>query len=238
MSELVLVRHGETKWSAAGRHTGVTDIPLTPAGEHQVTQLRPLLDRYCFGLVLASPRVRARRTAELLGWASPEVEPDLAEWDYGGYEGQTTAEISAALGRPWRIWTDLVPAGATPGLGPGAAHVRRGTGCRARGPRALFAGAGSPLARVGPASRCSTVTGYRFGVRARLRARWASNRLLGVSIGVISPARLSRVAAADRVRSPSIRPRNWRSTHPRTTSVAAYTLRLPVRLIQAPARST
>jgi probable phosphoglycerate mutase len=115
MSELVLVRHGETKWSAAGRHTGVTDIPLTPAGEHQVTQLRPLLDRYCFGLVLASPRVRARRTAELLGWASPEVEPDLAEWDYGGYEGQTTAEISAALGRPWRIWTDLVPAGATPG---------------------------------------------------------------------------------------------------------------------------
>ncbi|HEY3689308.1 MAG TPA: histidine phosphatase family protein [Pseudonocardiaceae bacterium] len=115
MSELVLVRHGETKWSAAGRHTGVTDIPLTPAGEHQVSQLRPLLDRYCFGLVLASPRVRARRTAELLGWASPEVEPDLAEWDYGGYEGQTTAEISAALGRPWRIWTDLVPAGATPG---------------------------------------------------------------------------------------------------------------------------
>jgi broad specificity phosphatase PhoE len=115
MSELVLVRHGETKWSAAGRHTGVTDIPLTPAGEHQVSQLRPLLDRYCFGLVLASPRVRARRTAELLGWASPEVEPDLAEWDYGGYEGQTAAEISAALGRPWRIWTDLVPAGATPG---------------------------------------------------------------------------------------------------------------------------
>ncbi|HEV7449793.1 MAG TPA: histidine phosphatase family protein [Pseudonocardiaceae bacterium] len=115
MSELVLVRHGETMWSASGWHTGVTDIPLTAAGEHQVSQLHPLLDRYCFGLVLTSPRVRARRTAELLGWASPEVEPDLAEWDYGGYEGQTTAEISAALGRPWRIWTDLVPAGATPG---------------------------------------------------------------------------------------------------------------------------
>jgi broad specificity phosphatase PhoE len=112
MSELVLIRHGETKWSASGRHTGVTDIPLTPAGEHQVSQLQPLLDRYCFGLVLASPQVRARRTAGLLGWANAEVEPDLAEWDYGGYEGQTTGEISAALGRPWRIWTDLDGSGA------------------------------------------------------------------------------------------------------------------------------
>lgn len=115
MSELVLVRHGETEWSASGQHTGVTDIPLTPAGEHQVSRLRPLLDGHRFGLVLASPRLRARRTAELLGWANPEIEPDLAEWDYGGYEGRTTAEISAELGRPWRIWTDPVPAGATPG---------------------------------------------------------------------------------------------------------------------------
>ena len=115
MSELVLVRHGETEWSASGQHTGVTDIPLTPGGEQQVEQLRPLLDGYRFGLVLTSPRRRARRTAELLGWADPEVEPDLAEWDYGGYEGRTTAEISAELGRPWRIWVDPVPAGASPG---------------------------------------------------------------------------------------------------------------------------
>jgi probable phosphoglycerate mutase len=115
MSELVLVRHGETEWSASGQHTGVSDIPLTPAGEHQVSQLRPLLEGHRFGLVLTSPRQRARRTAELLGWTDPEVEPDLAEWDYGGYEGRTTAEISAELGRPWRIWTDPVPAGMTPG---------------------------------------------------------------------------------------------------------------------------
>jgi probable phosphoglycerate mutase len=115
MSELVLVRHGETEWSASGKHTGVSDIPLTPAGEHQVSALRPLLDGRRFGLVLTSPRRRARRTAELLGWADYEVDPDLAEWDYGGYEGRTTAEISAELGRPWRIWTDPVPPGATPG---------------------------------------------------------------------------------------------------------------------------
>lgn len=115
MSELVLVRHGETAWSASGQHTGVTDLPLTPAGEHQVSRLRPLLESRSFGLVLTSPRLRARRTAELLGWTNPELVPDLVEWDYGGYEGRTTAEISAELGRPWRIWTDRVPAGATPG---------------------------------------------------------------------------------------------------------------------------
>jgi broad specificity phosphatase PhoE len=115
MSELVLVRHGETEWSASGQHTGVTDIPLTPTGERQVSRLRPLLAGYRFELVLTSPRLRARRTAELLGWTDPVIEPDLAEWDYGGYEGRTTAEISAELGRSWRIWTDPVPVGATPG---------------------------------------------------------------------------------------------------------------------------
>jgi broad specificity phosphatase PhoE len=115
MGELTLIRHGQTEWSASGQHTGVTDIPLTPEGERQVSRLRPLLDGRQFGLVLTSPMLRARRTAELLGLADPEVDPDLAEWDYGGYEGRTTDEISEELGRPWRIWVDSVPAGATPG---------------------------------------------------------------------------------------------------------------------------
>jgi broad specificity phosphatase PhoE len=115
MGELTLIRHGETEWSASGQHTGVTDIPLTAAGERQVKRLRPLFDGRRFGLVLTSPMMRARRTAELLGLADPELEADLVEWDYGGYEGRTTAEISAELGRPWRIWTDPVTAGATPG---------------------------------------------------------------------------------------------------------------------------
>jgi broad specificity phosphatase PhoE len=115
MGELTLIRHGETQWSASGQHTGVTDIPLTPTGEQQVSRLRPLLDGHRFGQVLTSPMLRARRTAELLGLTGAEVDPDLAEWDYGGYEGLTTDEISAELGQPWRIWTHSVPAGPTPG---------------------------------------------------------------------------------------------------------------------------
>jgi len=115
MTELTLIRHGETEWSASGQHTGVTDLELTAVGERQVSRLRSLLDGRRFGLVLTSPMVRARRTAELLDLTDPKVEPDLAEWDYGGYEGRTTDEISAELGRPWRIWSDPVPAGATPG---------------------------------------------------------------------------------------------------------------------------
>jgi probable phosphoglycerate mutase len=115
MGEVLLVRHGETAWSETGQHTGVTDLPLTAAGEDQVRGLRPLLADCHIGLVLTSPRRRTRRTAELLGWSGAEVEPNLVEWDYGGYEGRTTQDISAELGRPWRIWTDPVPAGASPG---------------------------------------------------------------------------------------------------------------------------
>jgi broad specificity phosphatase PhoE len=115
LGELTLIRHGETEWSASGQHTGVTDMPLTPVGEQQVGRLQPLLDGHRFGMVLTSPMLRARRTAELLGLTHPQVDPDLAEWDYGGYEGRTTDEISAELGRSWRIWTHPVPAGPTPG---------------------------------------------------------------------------------------------------------------------------
>lgn len=177
MSELVLVRHGETQWSATGQHTGVTDIPLTPRGEHQVAQLRPLLGSHRFGLVLTSPRLRARRTAELLGWPDPEAEPDLAEWDYGGYEGRTTAEISAELGRPWRIWADPVPAGATPGETPEQVAQR----------------ADRVLARVRPmlqAGRDVALVGHGHDLRV-LAARWLrlppqAGALLALSAASIS----------------------------------------------------
>jgi broad specificity phosphatase PhoE len=115
VAEIVLVRHGETAWSRTGQHTGVSDIPLTPAGEHQAQLLGTALAGRKFGLVLSSPRQRARRTAELSGLTGVEVEDNLAEWDYGGYEGQTTDEISAALGHRWSVWEDDVPPGATPG---------------------------------------------------------------------------------------------------------------------------
>lgn len=118
MGDLLLARHGETEWSRAGRHTGRTDLPLTPAGEAQAKSLAPLLAGRTFGLVLTSPLVRARHTAELAGLTEVVEEPDLREWDYGGYEGITTAEIHRT--RPgWDLWTDGVPPGREfPGESP------------------------------------------------------------------------------------------------------------------------
>ncbi|WP_030856059.1 histidine phosphatase family protein [Streptomyces sp. NRRL S-37] len=118
MGDLLLARHGETEWSRAGRHTGRTDLPLTPAGEAQAKSLAPLLAGRAFGLVLVSPLVRARHTAELAGLTGVAEEPDLREWDYGGYEGITTAEIHRT--RPgWDLWTDGVPPGREfPGESP------------------------------------------------------------------------------------------------------------------------
>ncbi|MGL5816989.1 MAG: histidine phosphatase family protein [Phycicoccus sp.] len=112
---VVLLRHGETEWSATGRHTGVTDVPLTAAGEAQARALGALLAGYDVVRVLTSPRVRARRTAELAG-LTPEVDDDLVEWDYGGYEGMTTPEIRTSLGDPsWTVFDDGVVPGDTPG---------------------------------------------------------------------------------------------------------------------------
>jgi probable phosphoglycerate mutase len=107
--ELWLVRHGSTEWSVNGRHTGRTDLPLTEAGEVAARALRPVLRDRRFGLVLSSPLQRARRTAELAG-CTPELDDDLREWDYGDYEGRTTADIREE--RPgWSIWTDGTPGG-------------------------------------------------------------------------------------------------------------------------------
>jgi broad specificity phosphatase PhoE len=113
VAEVVLVRHGQTEWSAAGRHTSRTDLPLTPEGERQARGLvRALTDRD-FAAVLVSPRARARHTAELAGLAVTSVDDDLVEWDYGGYEGITTKEIRA--GRPhWDLWRDGCPGGESP----------------------------------------------------------------------------------------------------------------------------
>ncbi|ACQ79277.1 Phosphoglycerate mutase [Beutenbergia cavernae DSM 12333] len=118
--QLVLVRHGETEWSAAGKHTGRTDLPLTPAGEgHARLAARAIAGR-TFGLVLASPLQRSRRTAELLGFPDAVVDEDVAEWDYGPAEGRTSAEISAELGRRWTVFGDGVGSLPVPADGPGA----------------------------------------------------------------------------------------------------------------------
>jgi probable phosphoglycerate mutase len=111
---LYLVRHGETEWSLSGQHTGRSDIPLTGHGEDEARALEPCLRDISFSYVLTSPRRRARRTCELAGLGSmAEIEPDLAEWDYGEYEGQLSADIRK--GRPgWMVFRDGCPGGEMP----------------------------------------------------------------------------------------------------------------------------
>ncbi|MEJ3744288.1 histidine phosphatase family protein [Actinomycetes bacterium KLBMP 9797] len=114
MSEIVLVRHGETEWSRSHRHTSYTDLDLTPDGERQARALEARLAGRSFAAVLSSPRKRALRTAELAGLAVTEVDDDLAEWDYGEYEGITTAEIHGTRDPDWNLWTDGAPGGESP----------------------------------------------------------------------------------------------------------------------------
>jgi broad specificity phosphatase PhoE len=108
-----LVRHGETEWSKSGQHTGRTDIPLTATGERQGLALGRHLAGRQFALVLTSPLARARETCRLAGFASAaQLSDDLLEWDYGIYEGRTTAEVRAE--QPgWSIWSTPIPKGET-----------------------------------------------------------------------------------------------------------------------------
>jgi broad specificity phosphatase PhoE len=107
MGDLILLRHGETEWSSAGKHTGRTDIPLTPRGEAAAAALAPLLARRRIVAAFTSPARRAVATAALAGLAHPKTDPDLWEWDYGGYEGLTTPQIQET--RPgWYLWRDGV----------------------------------------------------------------------------------------------------------------------------------
>lgn len=110
MREIVLIRHGQTEWSAGGRHTSVTDLPLTPEGERRAAALAPRLANRSFGLVLTSPRVRARTTARLAGLTDTVVDDDLVEWRYGEYEGLTTPQIRQK-DPAWTVWTGYTPGG-------------------------------------------------------------------------------------------------------------------------------
>ncbi|MDH2310300.1 histidine phosphatase family protein [Methylobacterium brachiatum] len=111
LPQITLVRHGETAWSRSGQHTGRSDIPLTPAGEDAARTLAPRLAKNSYAAVWSSPSSRAATTCALAGFGAGRViEPDLAEWDYGAYEGRTTKDILAE--RPgWRLFRDGCPGG-------------------------------------------------------------------------------------------------------------------------------
>lgn len=112
-TEFWLFRHGETEWSKSGAHTCRTDLPLTEEGRQRASALRHWLAGRRFALVLTSPLARARETCAIAGYSDiAQIDPNLQEWDYGDYEGRTTADIRK--GRPdWFLWKDGVPNGET-----------------------------------------------------------------------------------------------------------------------------
>jgi probable phosphoglycerate mutase len=114
LTHLYFIRHGETAWSLSGQHTSRTDVSLTENGEAAARQLGTRLNSVRFSQIFTSPRTRARRTCELAGFGSrAKIETDLAEWEYGEYEGLRTAEIRQQ--RPqWNIFTDGCPGGESP----------------------------------------------------------------------------------------------------------------------------
>jgi broad specificity phosphatase PhoE len=136
---LYLIRHGETEWSLSGRHTGRTDMALTAHGEAQARLLAPLLGAIRFSQVFTSPALRARRTCALASPSGTDVaiEPDLAEWDYGQYEGETSAAIRTL--RPgWSCYRDGCPGGESPDDVSTRADRLIGRLCALHGNVALF----------------------------------------------------------------------------------------------------
>jgi broad specificity phosphatase PhoE len=169
VGDVWLVRHGATEWSASGRHTSTTELPLTASGEDSARSLAPRLADASFALVLTSPRERARRTAELAGFVTAEVDEDLAEWAYGSYEGITTDEIRESV-PGWTVWTHPCPGGET----AGQVSVRLDR----------------VVARCLAADGDALLVGHAHALRA-LTARWlglpvSEGRLLRLDTGTIS----------------------------------------------------
>ena len=176
MGELILLRHGETQWSRDGRHTGLTDVPLTPPGEAAAAALAPVLAGRDIRAVFASPLQRAVLTAGLAGLADVKQDPDLREWDYGGYEGMTTPQIREQ--RPgWYLWRD----GVIPGDADHPGETAQQVGARAD----------AVLARVTPLLAEGDVVLVSHGHFLRvLTARWlrldpAGGRMFRLGTGTL-----------------------------------------------------
>ena len=177
MGELILLRHGETEWSRDLRHTGRTDVPLTPAGEAAAAALAPELAAHPVVAAFSSPAQRAVQTARLAGLVNAKEDADLWEWDYGGYEGRTTADIRT--GRPgWYLWRDGVIPGDADHPGETIAQVA--------------ARADAVLGRVRPLLARGDVALVSHGHLLRvLTARWlglepADGRLFRLDTGTLS----------------------------------------------------
>jgi probable phosphoglycerate mutase len=181
MGDLILLRHGETEWSRAGKHTGRTDIPLTPDGEKAAAALAPLLARRDIVAVFSSPARRALRTAELAGLTDVKQDPDLWEWDYGGYEGLTTSQIREQ--HPgWYLWRD----GVIPG---GAAHpgeTVRQVGARADRVLARVLGGSEPLLAGGDVALVAHAHVLRVLTARYLRLEPADGMLFRLDTGTVS----------------------------------------------------
>jgi len=162
MGELILLRHGETEWSRAGRHTGWTDVPLTAAGEAAATALAPVLARRDIRAAFTSPLQRAARTAALAGLTGAQQDPDLREWDYGGYEGVTTPQIRVQ--RPgWYLWRDGVIPGDADHPGETAEQVGARADAVLRRVTPLLAGGDVALVGHGHMLRVLTARWLRLG---------------------------------------------------------------------------
>jgi broad specificity phosphatase PhoE len=177
MGELILLRHGQTEWSRDGRHTGRTDIPLTAAGEAAAAVLTGALATRHIVATFTSPASRAVRTAQLAGLARAKEDPELQEWDYGGYEGLTTPQIR--MTRPgWTLWRDGVISGDASHPGETAEQVA--------------ARADAVLARVSPSLTDGDVALVSHGHFLRvLTARWlglepAAGRFFRLDTGTFS----------------------------------------------------
>ena len=197
---MVLVRHGATEWSENGKHTGRTDIPLLAEGGEQAKAAGILVRQYgptTFGQVLTSPLIRAEETCTLAGY-SGELEPDLMEWDYGDYEGLTSAEIRQQ--HPgWTLWDEGVPGGETAAdVGRRADRVIQRArddrdGHALRGPWAHPACADGTLARPAARGRPALPAADRRSQRPRLGPRLAGHR--GVEPTGMTGAAAQTVAA-------------------------------------------
>ncbi|MGZ4757021.1 MAG: histidine phosphatase family protein [Acidimicrobiia bacterium] len=188
LPDIWLVRHGTTEWSAQGRHTGRTDLPLTAEGRREAAAVFRTLDRQRFELVLTSPRIRARDTARLAGFADATVDDDLVEWDYGQYEGLTLDQIHER-DPGWTIFTGAVPGGET------AEQV----GARAERVLDRVAGAEGPVLLFAHGHLLRVLTAVALELGPRAGARFA---LDPATVSVIGSEHRTRALARWNERAP------------------------------------